>query len=261
MKYGIPLLALFLLYHIYSCNMTARIPLLFIVITLFTASLTGCTVLDNSKHSFNDGIYQTKRFSKKSKVYVLKIDDDTLAVFPVKEFKDSTAIMTKDRVNYMGTQRKFKDGKAVHNFYRPSFDLDVMTIPFKYRPVTSILPNQLDANFTGAIYGGYRIDNYRVTYQRTPLNNYKQKVKHIGYSAGFFAGIGNSLIDEYSLTNHFDTQYQGVLLSTGIAANVAVGNFTLGISIGADNLLDQNKRYWTYEGKPFIGFTVGLNLN
>ncbi len=158
-------------------------------------------------------------------------------------------------------QKKIKDGKEVHNFYRPSFDLDVMTIPIKYRPRTDILPNQLDANFNGAIYGGYRIDNYRVTYKRTPLNNYKQKVTHIGYSVGLFAGIGNTLIDEYSLTNHYDTQYQGVLFTSGVAANVAVGNFTLGVSFGTDHLLDRNKQIWVYQGQPFVGFTVGLNLN
>lgn len=236
--------------------------LIFLIISaIFTVFLSGCIILtENSKHSFNDGIYQTKRFSH-NKVYVLKVDDDTLSVFPVLEFKDSTAILTKQRVNYTGIQKKMKDGKVVHNFYRPSFDLDVMTIPVKYRPATNLLPNQLTANFNGALYGGYRIDNYRVTYKRTPLNEYKQKVKHIGYSVGLFAGVGNTLIDAFALTNHYDTQYEGVLFISSIAANVAVSNLTFGISFGPDYLLDHNKQLWIYEGKPCIGFTVGLNIN
>jgi hypothetical protein len=215
---------------------------------------------ENSKYAFNDGIYQTKRFSS-NKVYVLKIDDDTISVFPVKRYKDSTAILTKERVNYTGVQRKFKDGKSVHNFYRPSFDLDIMTIPMKYRPKTEQLPNQLTTNFNGALFGGYRIDAYRVSYKRTPLNVFKQKVKHIGYSAGLFLGVGNTLIDENTLTRPINTQYEGVLLITGIAANVAVGNITFGISFGTDRLMDKNQDLWIYEGKSCIGFTLGLNLN
>ena len=215
----------------------------------------------NSKYSFNDGIYQTKRFSN-NKVYILRIDEDTIAVFPVLKFKDSTAILTKQRVNYTGVQKKFKDNIAVHNFYRPSFDADIMTIPMKYRPATGIMPNQLTTNFNGALFGGYRIDAYRVKYKRTPLNVYKQTVKHLGYSVGIFAGIGNTLVDNNSLKDPtINIQYEGVLLISGIAANVAVGNITFGISFGADNLLDKYHNLWIYEGKPCVGFTLGLNLN
>src|SRR5580698_7725104 len=109
--------------------------LIFLIISvLFTAFLSGCVVLtENSKHAFNDGIYQTKRFSH-NKVYVLKVDDDTISVFPVLEFKDSTAILTNKRINYTTVQRKIKDSLTVHNFYKPSFDIDLITIAMKYRP-------------------------------------------------------------------------------------------------------------------------------
>lgn len=62
--------------------------------------LDSCLVLrENAKYNFNDGVYTTKRFSN-DKVYVLHVDEDTLAVFPVKEYPDSTAIITARRVNY-----------------------------------------------------------------------------------------------------------------------------------------------------------------
>ena len=231
------------------------------IFTILT-SLSGCMILrENSKHSFNDGIYQIKRFSD-DKVYVLKIEEDTIAVFPVLEFKDSTAILTGKRVNYTSRQRKLRDNKASHGFYHPSFDIDVMTIPILYRPSTGGFPNQLTTNFNGALYGGYRMDEYRLNYKRTPLNIYKQNVRHIGYSAGFYAGIGNTLIDGSTLANpNFTIQYEGVLLITGIAANIAVGSFTFGISCGPDYLLDKYQKEWIYEGKTCVGFTLGLNLN
>ena len=226
------------------------------VITFFS----GCSIFrDSSKYSFNDGIYQTKRFSH-NEVYVLKVDDDTIAVFPVIEFKDSTAILTKQRVNYTSMQKKFKDNKVVHNFYRPSFDLDVMTIPIKYRPAAYTLPNQLTTNFNGAIFAGYRIDDYRVNYKRTPLNTYKQSVKHIGYSAGLYAGLGNTNIDQWSLKTAPDIQYEGMLFGYGIAANVAIERFTFGVAVGTDYLMDHYHTLWFYEGKPCVGFTVGLDI-
>jgi len=242
--------------------MIFRIVKKFIGSLFIVTCFSSCMILqENSKHNFNDGIYQTKRFSH-NKVYVLKIDDDTIAVFPVLEFKDSTAILTKQRVNYTSQQKKFKDNKVSHSFYRPSFDVDVMTIPLKYRLSENIIPNQLTNNFNGAVFGGYRIDAYKVSYRRTPLNVYKQNVKHLGYSAGLFAGIGNSLVDQWSLKNqNVDIQYEGMILITGIAANVAIEKFTVGISFGADYLLDKYHDAWIYEGKPCFGFTLGLDID
>ncbi len=79
--------------------------ILTVILTIFLGS---CTVLNqNSKHAFNDGIYQTKRFSH-HKVYVLKVEDDTISVFPVKEFKDSTAIITSQRVKLYGHAKENK---------------------------------------------------------------------------------------------------------------------------------------------------------
>ena len=226
------------------------------------ASMGSCDMMRQSaKHSFNDGVYQTKRFSK-NEVYVLKIDDDTLSVFPVLEFKDSTAILVKQRVNYIDNQKKFKDKKLNHTFFRPSADIDLMTIPMKYRFDAAELPNTLTTNFSGAIYAGYRIDEYKLNYKRTPLNTYKQKIKHIGYSAGFYAGVGSALINNSTLTDQtYPYEYEGVLLITGISANVAVNNISVGVALGTDHLLDKYHSEWIYEGQPYIGFTLGLNLN
>ena len=232
------------------------------IIILLTISLSSCYILhQGSKYGFNDGIYQTKIFTK-NEVYVLAVTEDTIAVFPVLEFKDSTAVLTKQRVNYTSLQRKFKDNKVSHTFYKPSFDLDVMTVPVKYRFPIDGLPNQLTTNFNGALFGGYRIDAYKINYKRTPLNTYKQKVKHIGYSAGLYAGIGSTLVDATTLDDPgIYTTYEGVIFIAGICANMAVENLTVGISLGEDHLLDQNRNKWIYEGRPCIGFTLGLNIN
>lgn len=228
---------------------------------ILICSFSSCLVLkENAKYNFNDGEYSTKRFSSE-KVYVLHVDEDTITVFPIQEFKDSTAIITSKRVNYTSMQRRFKDKKLQHNFYKPSFDFDVMTIPLKYRPAMGNIPNQLVTNFNGALFGGYRIDEYKLKYRRTPLNIYKQTSKHFGYSGGLFVGLGSALINPWVITDpHFDLEYEGVTLISGIAANVAMDKISFGIAFGFDHLLDKNAGDWIYQGKPSIGFTLGLDL-
>jgi len=236
----------------------------FMCLLIVLSALTGCASLyDTSKYEFNDGIYYTKILSKKkNRVYVYKVNEDTIAVYPVLEFPDSTSIQLKKKTTYTSLQKKFKDGKTTHTFYKPSLDIDVMTIPLLYRPAASIIPNQLTANFNGAIYVGYRTDAYTLEYTRTPFNTYEQEVKHYGFSAGLFAGLGSALINDYFLRNiSTGLEYQGVTLTYGLGANMALENINFGISVGLGHLLDKYHEYWIYEQKPFIGFTLGLNIN
>jgi len=232
------------------------------ILVIASWSMSSCSLVKgNAKYEFNDGIYHIKRFSG-NEVYVLHVDEDTIAVFPVLEFPDSTAILIKQRINYTSLQKKFKDNKIVHTFYKPSVDVDAMTIPLKYRPAVDGFPNQMTTNFNGALYCGYRIDEYRLSYKRTPLNVYKQSEKHKGYSVGLYAGVGSTLIDGTALNNpNSPIQYDGALLIAGVAANIAVEKLTFGISFGSDHLLDKYHAEWLYEGKPCVGFTLGLNIN
>lgn len=243
--------------------MTLRISVFFIAIVVWSMSMSGCILLQqDSKYGFTDGVYKTSRFSH-HKVYVVKVDDDTIAVMPILQHGDSSVILTTRRVDYTSTHLgKLRDNAMVHSFYKPSFDLDLMTMPIKYRWATEYFPNQLTTNFNGAVYGGYRIDAYTVKYKRTPLNLYKQSIQHRGYSAGLYAGIGNTLANPSTIRNpNLDIEYEGVLFITGIAANFAVESLKFGISLGTDYLLDKYHEDWIYQGKPCIGFTFGLNIN
>lgn len=234
----------------------------FLLLLILSLGTSSCLVLhESSKYNFNDGVYSTSRFSQENKVYILHVDEDTLAVFPVKEYKDSTAIITSKRVNYTPMQRRLRDNKMVHTFYKPSWDFDIMTIPLKYRPAAHELPNQLTTNFNGALFGGYRIDAYRLKYKRTPLNTYKQNTRHVGYSAGLYTGVGSTLVNPWVIKDpSFNIEYEGVTVISGIAVNIAADKVAFGIALGFDHLLDKNAGKWIYQGKPNIGFTLGLDL-
>ncbi|MFN3840040.1 MAG: hypothetical protein ACK4RF_04965 [Cyclobacteriaceae bacterium] len=53
-------------------------------------------------------------------------------------------------------------------FRTKSFDLDVTTIGFRYRPASQNLPRQLNTNFNGNLYIGYRVDRFQIDFMDTP---------------------------------------------------------------------------------------------
>ena len=55
-------------------------------------------------------------------------------------------------------------------------------------------------------------------------------------------------------------EYDGVVITEGIAGLVGVGGFTFGGAVGFDNLMDKNRNTWIYQGKFWLGFTVGFNI-
>ncbi|MEJ7681528.1 MAG: hypothetical protein WKG06_27495 [Segetibacter sp.] len=50
-------------------------------------------------------------------------------------------------------------------------------------------------------------------------------------------------------------------IPNGLAAIVGINNLSVGFLLGTDYLLDKNKRFWIYQGKPWLGLSVGLNIN
>ena len=77
----------------------------------------------------------------------------------------------------------------------------------------------------------------------------------------FFSGLGNTAMTPSTTRNGIMTEYDGLILQKGVASIIAVNKLTLGLSIGFDNLLDQNKNVWIYQNKPWYGLMLGLNLN
>jgi hypothetical protein len=148
-----------------------------------------------------------------------------------------------------------------YSFTQRSFDLDVLTIPFKYRPAAADLPNQLNTNFNGALYVGFRRDIYRLTYKKAPFNISKRKITHYGYSVGLFTGLGSTAINPWVTRDQITSEYDGVVWLKGMAGIIGINNFTFGLAIGVDHLLDRNHKVWIYQNKPWIGLVLGLNLN
>jgi hypothetical protein len=233
-----------------------NIPLVIFLAILFSS----CKALkESSKNGFTEGFYKSRIFHKKlKKVYVVP-GDDQIKIYSEKSLnKVDTAITLK--IAFPPDQ---KPGDFDQYLFRNSSpDIYVMTTVLKYRPSVSGFPNQLSASiFNGSFYIGYRNDFYKLKYMENPLHVYKRNITHYGFSMGLFAGLGTTPMNEFVTLSNINIEYDGFVNTEGIAAFIAVGKFTIGLSTGIEHLMDPNRKFWIYQGKPWLGLSVGLHLN
>ena len=224
-------------------------------------ALDSCeTLKESSKYNFTEGYYHSRLYHKKNKKVYVVPDDDSIKVYSAKKIREGKIDTTKSiKIAFPADQKpaQFEN----YMFTRSSFDLDVLTVLFKYRPAVPGFPRQFNATFNGAVYTGYRFDTYQLHYDKNPMEAYKRTITHYGYSFGIFSGFGSARIDEYVTNNAINIEYDGVVNLTGVAAIVAVNKLTFGLTFGVDHLLDSNRHHWVNQGKPWVGLSLGLNLN
>ncbi len=229
------------------------------VFLLAMICLSACESLkESSKYQFVEGYYKVPVKGKTEKLYVLTGSD------AIKAFRKAGVISRKiDTAHaflFAFPSQRPNDFKG-YLFKRNTFDFDVLTILFKYRFPVKGLPPQLNASFNGAIYLGYRTDVYKLSYKSTPLHYLKRSITHYGYSLGFFSGLGTARIDEYVTQPSLTYQYDGLVNLSGFAIIMALDKLTAGVTLGVDHLLDKNNTVWINNAKPWIGISLGLNLN
>jgi hypothetical protein len=216
------------------------------------------TLKDSSKYQLTDGFYKTRVNGGPEKVYVLA-GSDSIKIYRRQDLASKKIDTVKSTLVIFSAQKpeKYTD----HFFRRNTFDLDVLTVLFKYRPPVKGFPPQFNTTFNGAAYFGYRTDVYKLRYKATPLHIFKRSITHYGYSVGFFTGLGTARIDEYDTQNILSIEYDGLVNLSGFAAIIAIDKLTAGLTLGVDHLLDKNSHAWINNGKPWIGLSLGLNIN
>lgn len=220
--------------------------------------LSGCeTLKDSSKYQLNEGFYKSTFNNKKDRVYIVPQEDSIKVYLKTKQKIIDTLHTVKFAFPQINKPATFSN----YFFSRRTFDLDVISVLFKYRPKVQGFPNQFNTSLNGAVYVGYRNDIYKLSYRKSPLQVYKRVITHYAYSIGAFTGLGSARIDEYDTRNAINIEYDGVVNLYGIALILGVDKLSFGLLVGADNLLDENKKYWVNEHEPWVGLSIGLNLN
>ncbi len=220
--------------------------------------LPCCNVIQKTpKTALTDGFYRQKTDGKKAKVYI-DTDDELLTIHPVKR---ETGANVVDTVAAFQVYPPELHGGLSASFSKQSFDLDFLTIPLKFRPSQTGVPGQLNTNLNGAVYVGFRTDRFKIKYKVQPMGMAERHINHFGFSTGVVTGIGNTFMSPTNTNNILQQEYDGIVWGKGIAFIIGINNFSIGLTAGIDNLLDQNKNIWIYESKPWFGLAFGLNLN
>lgn len=221
----------------------------------------SCQVIRQSpKYGFSEGYYYSRLYHKKLKHIYVVPDDDSIRIYSAKKLGHplDTASAPKIALPPNHKPAAFES----YTFRKAGLDVDVLNILFKLRPALGDFPPQFNNNIlNAAFYFGRRSDIYKITYRKNPLGNYRRFITHYGYSIGLFTGFGSSRIDEYVTGNALNIQYDGFVNLLGLCASVALDKVNFGLNLGFDHLLDQNRRLWMYQGKPWLGVSIGLNLN
>ena len=233
-----------------------------IVLRLFTFilifELTGCAIKETPKYQLTDGFYKSSTFKSESRKVYIDNKEDTIFIYTM---SGETGL-----VDTLGGKHSFPQissrSQVKSSYYRQaSFDIDILTIPFKFRGERFDMPRQFNTNLNGAVYAGYRNDIYQLSFRRNPLGKYPRQTQHYGISYGLFTGFGGTAINQWVTRSGVTSEYDGVVWSKGLAGIIGFNNVTIGLALGFDNLLDKNKRLWVYQKKPWLGLAFGLNLN
>ena len=228
----------------------------FLIIQLFSCK----SQKDSPKFNFADGIYHTKLNGQKQQVYV-ENSEDSISIYALQRGWRNAAIKPSELTRKTFAQNKSSKDLENNKYWQNGFDVDILTIPIKFRPSTQSFPSQYSNHLNGAVYLGYRTDVYRMSFKKDPIGGIHEKVKHYGFSGGFITGFGVTPINPWVTNNALTIEYDGLAWSKGAAVVMGVENFTFGLIAAIDHLLDGNRRLWIYQGKPYFGVAVGLNLN
>lgn len=212
-----------------------------VVLTFFSCnSLTSLT-----DTTMSSGFYEQRMANKQKKNVYIQVTQDSLTII---------------QLDAKGNKVGYIPSGALQVFVQPSFDIDVLTVPFKYRPAAINLPRQLTADFNGNVYFGYRLDRYSISDNRTPEGIDKQ-VKHRAITIGTFGGLGTSAITPWTTNNQTTDEYSGFVVTRGLSLMAGVNNYTVGFGVGWDYLTDRDRGIWNYQNKPWYGMSISLNIN
>ena len=226
------------------------------IFIVFIAICSSCSVFEKaSRHGFESGYYKIKSSQNQTMDVYLDISDEEVSVYPKNENGLGNSLMNIP-LSDSDTLSRYPV-----KFMKTSIDVDITTIPLKYRPPVDDLPAQMDVGFNLALYAGWRHDNYYISRKENPLKKSNNFIVGRGYDFGILTGIGSTTIGPFSTNSIVSNEYNGMVLQFGVAGFLESNIASFGIATGYDYLLSPDRDVWIYSGKPWIGLIIGIALN
>jgi hypothetical protein len=158
-------------------------------------------------------------------------------------------------------RKNAQESDTLH-FRSAHFDIDFLTIPLRYRfrQGMTIPPYLVASPFCGGVYAGWRTDAASHSIQLLP-NQTLRSFSILGWGIGAFAAVAPVYVSPWNTDYRSMVEYDGLGVNYGAAAIVAYQSITVGLLLGFELLLDENSALWVYQNKPWVGLSLGFNLN
>lgn len=230
----------------------------FLIIPLFFACRSQKQI---DAYEIQDGFYKSKIYGDKKEQVYLDNEPEFLTIFPVYSSNNYFFLDTLNReiINFPQKSVSVKIEDQV--FKTNELDIDLISIPFKFRGSRHGIPPQLNTNINASMYLGYRTDWYTLGYKPSPFGEYERLTRHYGVTFGVFSGISATPVNPWLTQDNINYEYDGIAWSYGLAVSFAFNYLNIGVGFGWDYLLDSNSRFWIYQNKPWLGLVLGINLN
>lgn len=215
------------------------------------------------------GGVKTKTLSKPIKAALYE-RGDTLYAEPIAETlpptdadprtvdqSDSLAVFF---VHYNPTLNRIEEKSPWFRYQTTALDVDLFTLPFKYRFPIADQPGQLEDKLNVGVHIGVRYDlgRYRTIYFR---RNQRAEISTFSVGLGGFVCFAPATVTSFSTLGRVQDDYQALGLNYGVATTFSFTGFSAGLALGLETITDRNRNLWIYQNKPWLGITVGLNLN
>lgn len=163
-------------------------------------------------------------------------------------------------LHYNPSLNKIEEKSPWFRYQTTGLDVDLFTMPFKYRFKTADQPGQLEDKLNVGIHVGARYDlgRYRTVYFR---RNHRSEISTFSVGLGGFLCFGPAKVDPFSTIGRFQDEYFGLGINYGLSTNISIRSFSAGLAVGFEQLADRNRDLWIYQHKPWLGVTFGINLN
>ena len=184
---------------------------------------------------------------------LLQADSDPKTI----DQSDSLAIFF---LHYNPTLNKIEEKSPWFRYQTTGLDVDLFTMPFKYRFKTADQPGQLEDKLNVGVHigGRYDLGRHRTVYFR---RNHRSEISTFSVGLGGFFCVSPARVDPFSTLGRVTDEYYGLGVNYGISTTISVRSFSAGLAVGFEQLTDRNRNLWIYQHKPWLGVTFGINLN
>jgi len=210
-----------------------------------------------AKHDFGSGYYDLKSEKAGSLKVYADVYDDSLVLYQMK------SAITKEVDPESGKAIEISSINPDNDLYgsrfiKNSVELDLSTIPVKFRPSISGVPVQMNSNLNALLYLGARKDYFIIKSLESPVNRNYSFIRQMGFDFGIFAGLGITPVNPSVTQDNISIEYDGIVFQKGIGAFITVNYISVGITLGFDNLMSSDSKTWIYNNRPYLGLALGI---